>query len=501
MVLTNFDLAPIFWGGLLIGLVIVFIGLGIRSKLKTIRILGTFLIVAGGLLTLAAEILLISDGWKRVVTYQARTIEETLTSGREIQGLRLPRGTTVQTSGHPRLISKLTLIQPLEISGIPFEHELDFTRVDSTATSVVKQGTLAAAHVIDGVPCQPHSDIQFNDSVPPLSGSVPKVAVGALSHCTSSAAFETAGIRFAANSDIYINGGPKAGTLDSDQDLEGVPCLAHKQVEFTYLNGTRKLIRCTLSKVFEVHGTRFAGDSVLELDAGGNVTLGLLAADQDFGGRFCKKGTQVQRFSEHMRRFTPARDVTIAGIAYKAGGEIIMNGQDEVESAVLARHQQYGAILCRGGDAVLFYFDTNDRSNHLDACVLSHSLTLLNVQWPAGSRLTGLMLENPLEVTLPETSGRVTIGDATAVGSCKVQLRRAQPYSFSIDALPGKAASFVELTGARFSSIDIHSPADNRQDGSGAGEAVLIGPATLSGTAFHAGDRIHLNGVHGPVLP
>ncbi|HEY3738255.1 MAG TPA: hypothetical protein VGL53_00350 [Bryobacteraceae bacterium] len=494
---VHLDLTPLYWGGLLIGLVIIAIGLGLRSSFDKLRGYGILIALVGALPAAAGAFLLVMDASEKVEAYWNRRVDQQLTADREIQGLRLPRGTTVQTyGGAPHLISALILIQPLDISGIPFEGDVDFAGIDAIGTSVVTKGTLATAHVIDGVPCQAHSEAEFSNTLPHADASTPKVTVGTLLHCKASAAFEIAGIRFAANSNFYLEGGPKLGTLAVDQDVDGVPCLAHKEVEFIHTPEAQKLIRCTLSKNFEVHGTRYAANAGLKFDDAGNVIFGVLAADQDINGRLCKKGTEVERGT----RFTPAHDGTIDGIDYKGGGEIKLDSYGHFESAVLAHDQQFGAILCSGGDAIAFQFDFQDHLNHLDACLIRSSAKLLNVDWPAGSRLKGASLKFRLEVALPEDSGRVKIGDVTAVGPCTIELSTSQHYDFTVKAPPGKPA-FAELLGAHFSSISIYEYDYDRRDGSGTGSGTLLDAATVNGTAYEAGGDVKLQGIHGPVRP
>lgn len=500
MIMMPLDLSDFYWAGLLIGLVVFAIGIGLRSLLTKVKLLGTLTAVAGAILALAGVVLLVADAAEKGTKYRDRTIEEQLTADRDMQGLRLPRGTTVETYGSPRRISAITLTQPLEISGVLFEGSLSLAGAKEPDVSIVKTGTLAAAKIIDGVPCKAHEEIEFDDSAPASSG-VPnaKVVLGRLAHCTVSETFELSGTRYTANSGIYLEDvGVKLGTLATDQDIDGAPCRAGKEVEFSLVDGKRKLARCTLSTSFAVHGTRYAADSRLQLDSAGNVELGVLAGDEDVEGHSGKKGTIVERSQGYPTRFTPARDETIAGIDYKADGEIRLNLMGNVLSAVLAHDQQFGVIPCQAG-AVEFRIPYAESSSRLDACTIRESITLLNVVWPAGSKLTDLSSDSRLTAIVPEGVGSVKIGDVIAISPCKIELSRTPP-GFSVEPLPGKPPC-AQLSGVRFSQIEITGFDYNRNDGTGTGFGLLQEAATVNGTAFHAGASVPLTGVHSPVRP
>jgi hypothetical protein len=120
------------WFTLLVGLLLVAIGLSIRSKLPK---LGIFVSLLGAIPTLAGGIALVGEAKDARNRNRDRTLVEQLGEDREIQGLRLPRGSTVETYGTPRLITRLDVTQPLEVSGIPFEGDLEFTGRDSPVVS------------------------------------------------------------------------------------------------------------------------------------------------------------------------------------------------------------------------------------------------------------------------------------------------------------------------------------------------------------------------------
>jgi hypothetical protein len=129
--------------------------------------------------------------------------------------------------------SGATLAQPLQVLGLPFEGELKFVntftgRGDIHVATDLEKGTLAADHLIDGVPCKAHKEVEFFHArgPDPEDGRVPKARIGELMRCTSSAQFQFRGNEYVADSEVTFNsfGGVERGVLAVDQDVDGHWC-------------------------------------------------------------------------------------------------------------------------------------------------------------------------------------------------------------------------------------------------------------------------------------
>jgi hypothetical protein len=415
------DFTPLFISGLLIGLVLVAIGLVVRSNFPKISSLGVFIIVVGAIPALLCGVVLVGEqyGDWRDKSRSLSSIEE-LTEDREIQGIRLPRGTKVEWTD--KLMPRVILAQPLTVLGIALEGELKFantlTNNDLHVATDLETGTLSTDQLIDGVPCKAHKEVEFfrAGGQDPEDGKTPKAKVGKLKRCTPSAEFDFAGNRYLDVGEVTLNG--------------------------------------------------FDG-----------VEKGVLAADQDVDGHWCKRGTEVLRPDKRAIAFTLARDETVSGIACKAGEEVVIEPWNfRVTSAVLAHDQEIGGIHCRGGEAVGFV--SGNGSYPLDSCVIRSPAALLDIVWPAGSKLKGLGM-TWLEVTLPAGSAAM-VGDVKIVGRCKINLSKAPRLLTGVEAMRGETG-YAELRGTRFTDMSIY-------EGSGWGH--LAEPARVDENDYEAGANI-----------
>jgi hypothetical protein len=391
------DLTPLFVNGLLIGLLVLGAGVAIRLSYPKRASIGTFIIVLGAIPVLVCLVALVGDpiaDW--LDKWQNRTTIEQLAKDREIQGIRWPRGTKVEWYG--KLMSGATLAQPQPVLGIPLEgamkFSITFTNNRFHLATDLETGILATDHLIDGVPCKAHHEVEFFHArgPDPEDGRVPKARVGMLKRCTPSAAFDFAGNRYLADTEVTLNG--------------------------------------------------FDG-----------IGRGVLAVDQDVDGHWCKQGTQVERPEKRAIRFTLARDEMVSGIACKAGEEVVIEPEKgHVTSAVLAHDQDIGGIPCRGGEAVGFEY--GDGSYPLDSCVIRLPVTVLDVVWPSGTSLKALS-RGWLQATLPRGSGGVVIGEVKIVGRCKISLTKTPLTIDNLESLDEKAA-YAELRGARFTQMNFY---------------------------------------------
>ena len=388
------DFTPLFVGGLLVGLLLIGIGLAIRWNAPKAAALGIFIAIVGAIPASLGGFLLLSDSLGKLRDKQRnQRWTEQLPEEREIQGVRLPRGTKVEWLGRPATISAATLTLPLEVLGVPFEGELKFVSTFGAnnlhlATELDK-GTLAADHLIDGVVCKAHKEVEF------------------------------------------FRGGPY--TEDTRQARIG------------------KLRRCTLASELEFHGNRYQSGSEITFNGSDGIDRGILAADQDVDGHWSKAGTEVERPDYRAIRFTLARDETIGRVACKAGAEVVLERTNGgVLSAVLSKDQLLDGMPCRGGEAVGFSYV--DGSYPLDSCVLSRPATILNVTWPAESSLNALS-RGFLEATLPADSSNLTIGEVKIVGRCKIQMNKNPP---SLDHVTPDEKGYAELRGARFDGLNFY---------------------------------------------
>ncbi len=358
------DFTPLYLGGLLLGLLLIGIGLAVRWNVPKAAPLGVFIAIVGAIPALLGGFLLLADSYGKLRDKQRnRTWTEQLPEDREIQGVRLPRGTKVEWMGRPAVLNAATLAQPLEILGVPFEGEVKFVNTyganDIHLATDLEKGTLAVEHVIDSVACQPHKEVEF------------------------------------------FRGGP--------------------YTEATRKAQIGKLRRCTLASELEFKGNRYQSGSEITFNGFDGVDLGILAVDQDVDGHWCKAGTEVERPDYRAIRFTLARDETIGRVACKAGTEVVLERTNGlVTSAVLSKDQLLDAIPCRGGEAV--GFEHGDGSYPLDSCIVAREVTILGVPWPAGSSLEALSRD-----FLLATSSNLTIGEVKIVGRSKIQMKKTPP--------------------------------------------------------------------------
>ncbi len=415
------DFTTWFINGLLIGLVLVVIGFGIRSGLS--KGFGMFIIVIGAIPVLFCGIGLVGGpiGDWMDKTRNLASIEE-LPQDRVIQGMRLPRGTKIESTGDG-LMPRVILAQPLTVLGIALEGELKFantlTTGDVHVATDLETATLATDQTIDGVPCKAHKEVEFFRArvQDPEDGRTPMATLGKLKRCTPSAEFDFAGNRYLDVGEVTLNG--------------------------------------------------FDG-----------VEKGVLAKDQDVDGHWCKRGTEVQRPDKNALVFTLARDETVSGIACKAGEEVVIEPWTfHVTSAVLAHDQEIGGVLCRGGEAVGFV--SSDGSYPLDSCVIRIPVKLLDIVWPADSKVDGMGMAW-LEVTLPAGSAGVTVGEVKIVGRCKINLKKAPTLLTGVKALRGEAG-YAALRGARFTEMILF-------DGLGWGD--LAEAARVDDNDYEAGAHI-----------
>lgn len=416
MITFRLDFTSWFIGGLLIGLVIVAIGISILLGPKRSSF-GIFIIVVGAIPMLFCLVGLVEEPIDKLIDkWQDRVSTRLLPEDREYQGIRLPRGTKVEWRGSS-FITSAVLAQPLTVLDIHFEGEMKFVYGMNVATDL-ETGTLAADRAIDGVPCKAHKQVEF----------------------------------FPA---------------DAPQPDDG-----RKRI------GIGKLKRCTASAAFDFRGNRYQADAEVTLNSSDRVALGVLAADQDVDGHWCKQGTEVERLAERGIRFTLVRDETVSGIACKAGTEVVLAVEnDRVKSAVLAHDQQIGGIPCRGGEAVVFEY--GDGSYPLDSCVIRRVVTMLDEDWPAGTRLKELLTTDWLEVTLPRGSSKV-IGDIKFVGRCRISFYKTPPRLREAKVVDGEVG-YQELLGARYSEIQMYEEK---------GQGILAQPATIGGAPCKPGDII-----------
>jgi hypothetical protein len=284
------------------------------------------------------------------------------------------------------------------------------------------------------------------------------------------------------------------GTLAGDHSIDGVPCKAHKPVEFFPADGPGrddspekvgiervgigKLMECTASAAFDFDGNRYQADAEVTLDSSGHVLIGVLAVDQGVDGHWCKQGTVVACLEKRAISFTLARDETVYGIACKAGKEVVVEmDMDRVKSAVLAHDQQIDGIPCRGGDAVGFERGTG--SYPLDTCVIRRLVTMSGEDWPAGTKLKGLSATDWVEFTLPRGAS-IVVDDIKFAGRYQIKFDRTPPRLREAKVLDGEPG-YVELLGAHYSDIYINQ---NK------GQGTLSEPATIHGEACKPGDTI-----------
>lgn len=390
------DFTPLFVGGLLVGLLLIGIGLTIRWSYPKAAALGVFIAIVGAIPALLGGFLLAADSLGKLRDKQRnQRWTEQLPEDREIQGVRLPRGTKVEWFGRHAVISAATLALPLEVLGVPFEGEVKFVSTfganDIHLATDLDKGTLAAEHVIDGVTCQAHKEVEFFRTGPYSEDERnPKARIG-------------------------------------------------------------KLRRCTLASELEFKGNRYRSGSEITFNGFDGVDLGVLAVDQDVDGHWCKGGTEVERPDYRAIRFTLARDEKIGRVACKAGAEVVLERTEgRVTSALLAHDQLIDGIPCRGGEPV--GFDYGDGSYPLDSCVISRAVTILDVAWPAGSSLNGLS-RGFLEATLPADSSTLTIGEVKIVGRSKIQMKKTPP---ALDHVAPDEKGYAELRGARFTGLNFY---------------------------------------------
>src|ERR1700689_46321 len=104
----------------MVALALVAIGVLIRSIFPRESWIGTSIIVVGAIPAFLSGFVLISErigDW--VDKRKNRTSIEELLQDREIQGIRLLRGTKIERNG--KLMSKVILAQPQPVLGIPLE--------------------------------------------------------------------------------------------------------------------------------------------------------------------------------------------------------------------------------------------------------------------------------------------------------------------------------------------------------------------------------------------
>jgi hypothetical protein len=425
------DFTPFFVGVLIGSLALVAIGIMIRVTSSPATSphtswISTSIIVIGAIPAFLSGFFLISEpiaNWadKR----KNRTTFEELQEDRDIQGIRFLRGAKIEW--HGKFMSSATPAQPQLILGIVLEGKLNFTNTltngDLHVATDLETGTLATDQSIDGVPCKAHHEVEFFGArgPDPEHGETPQAKVGKLRRCTPSADFEFSANQYAAVGEVTLNG----------------------------FDGVRN---------------------------------GVLAVDQDVDGHWCKGGTEVERPENRPIRFTLARDETISGIACKAGNEVVIepvNGR--VTSAVLAHDQEIAGIPCRGGEAIGFAY--GDGSYPLESCVIRRPVKLMGVEWPAGSALNALA-RGWLEVTLPEASSAVVIGEVKAVGRSRISFSQEPHLLDSVRSMDADA--YAEMRGGHFADLNFYQ---------GSAYGHLAEAATVEGIAYGAGDLVRFPSV------
>lgn len=419
------DFTGLFVDVFIVSLVVIAIGIAIRSSSPRSAI-AIAVIVIGAILALITGVSLVGEpiaNWFH--QRNNRIYTEDLSEDRTIQGLQLPRGATVGWRG--KLMTDIYPAQPLTILGVVFERQVTFanrfTENDRLAATDVETGTLVTDQWIDGVPCQAHKRVEF---------------------------FATTG------------GGDKGRAANVRLG---------------------KLKACTASTNFDFAGNRYLGGVAVTLNSSGAMEQGVLAADQDVDGHWCKQGTEVGRADKLANRFTLARGEAISGVACKAGAEVRLDAQGgHLVSGVLARDQQIGDLPCTGGELVGF---RGDAPYPIDACVISRPVTMLGLAWPAGSELKGIS-GFLLEVTLPRGAAAIQIGEAKIAGRCEVSFTKDPTVLRTAAVLKGETG-YAELHGMRFTELNIN---DNLVWG------VVAEAATLDGKAYAPGSFIRLRDGH-----
>ena len=214
------DFTPLFVGGLIAGLIVMAIGFAIRANLPNRSTIGIIVVVIGLIPALAGGILLAMDAAaKWTEAKRSRRSTEKLAEDREIQGVRFPRGTTVEWLGSQ--MDAVVVARPLTVTGVRFEDRLSFSNTITNgyrlAATEVGTGMLTVAQAIDGVPCQAHREVEFFSQGGSAAddGRAPMVTRGKLRRCTLSADFERAANRYRAGSEITFqpSGGVALGVL------------------------------------------------------------------------------------------------------------------------------------------------------------------------------------------------------------------------------------------------------------------------------------------------
>jgi hypothetical protein len=419
------NFTPLFTGALVIGLLVVGAGLILRFSVPKLATLGIVVAVIGAIPTLLSALFLISEPIGDYFNKRNnQTRYEVLEKDREIEGLHLPQGTKVGWLGRPRMMETVTLAQPQQVLGLPLEGTLKFAnwsagRADNPVTAALETATLAADHVIDGVPCKAHTEVQIDRArIPdPPEGQIPNASVGKLARCTASAPFEFLGHRYAGNYEVTFNG---AGDLEK----------------------------------------------------------GLLAEDQEIDGRLSKGGTPIERPWKTATRFTLVREETIGGIACHSDTEVVLEPQQfKMISAVLARDEEIGGMPCKKGEAVGFTYREGEYP--LDSCVISRPVTRMEVMWPAGSRLDGLVMGGGLAVTLPAGSAGVTMGEIKIVGRCRINMTKSPRALNGVEALDSDA--YISFRNGRFADFNIY-----KDEGYGH----LRDAGHVEGVPYQAGDLV-----------
>jgi hypothetical protein len=250
-------------------------------------------------------------GWRRFINRgsldrrslerQSRLVDEVLREDRIVNGMALPKGTTIRWRGDERQLYQLVLAQPVRVSGMTLAGTVEF------AAGVVSVATLANDQEVNGVFCK--------------AGRVELGAgkqMGQQMRCTLGSDWQR-GQTFQAGTELWIGDGGEVemGTLAGDQMFEGQLCLGG-----TLVMRDADRVHFTVARDEVVRGIACkAGTKVSMSGSNGAVLEAVLARDQEVDGISCQGGRKLEMHYEGQRLngCTLARAMAVKGVKLPMG--------------------------------------------------------------------------------------------------------------------------------------------------------------------------------------
>lgn len=170
----------------------------------------------------------------------------------------------------------------------------------------------------------------------------------------------------------------------------------------------------------------------------------VLERDEQIGAFAFRAGTRIETKGGQLVRADLRQPHAVSNLLVTGGVTFAGGG---VTEALLAADQPISGIWCKGGNAALI----DARTRELSSCTLARARTLLDVDWPAGTTVSGLNGEPgaPIRFELPSGAEPVEIEGIAIPSGFRIAMNNRTAELQALDCTFSGERPYVEVGGER----------------------------------------------------